>query len=89
MDGVAADCEALAEAVVFLKYFRDRPDPRQCGKVRACAVCYAHQVKAGGEWSPPVSLICRGDPDDGGRAATRRRPDAPCDAPRVRTLEDA
>jgi predicted transposase YbfD/YdcC len=33
MDGVAGDCEAFAEAVVFLKYFRDMPDPRQCGKV--------------------------------------------------------
>src|SRR5208282_6911289 len=33
MDGVAANCEAFAEAVVFLKYFRDMPDPRQCGKV--------------------------------------------------------
>src|SRR5271169_2458939 len=33
MDGVAADCEAFAEAVVFLRYFRDMPDPRQCGKV--------------------------------------------------------
>jgi len=33
MDGVAANCEAFAEAIVFLKYFRDMPDPRQCGKV--------------------------------------------------------
>jgi len=33
MDGVAANCEAFAEAVVFLRYFRDMPDPRQCGKV--------------------------------------------------------
>jgi predicted transposase YbfD/YdcC len=33
MDGVAANCEAFAEAVVFLKYCRDMPDPRQCGKV--------------------------------------------------------
>ena len=29
MDGVAADCEGFAEAVVFLKYFRDMPDPRR------------------------------------------------------------
>src|SRR6204780_1315593 len=33
MDGVSADCGAFAEAVVFLKYFRDMPDPRQPGKV--------------------------------------------------------
>jgi predicted transposase YbfD/YdcC len=33
MDGVAGDCGAFGEAVVFLKYFRDMPDPRQCGKV--------------------------------------------------------
>ena len=33
MDGVAAACDAFGEAVVFLKYFRDMPDPRQRGKV--------------------------------------------------------
>jgi hypothetical protein len=33
MDGVAGDCGAFGEAVVFLKYFRDMPDPRQPGKV--------------------------------------------------------
>src|SRR3954466_697273 len=33
MEGVAADCGALGEAVVFLKYFRDLPDPRQRSKV--------------------------------------------------------
>jgi predicted transposase YbfD/YdcC len=33
MDGVAPDCEALAEALVFLQYFKDLPDPRQAGKV--------------------------------------------------------
>jgi predicted transposase YbfD/YdcC len=33
MDDVAADCGAFGEAVVFLKYFRDMPDPRQPGKV--------------------------------------------------------
>jgi hypothetical protein len=32
MDGVAAACEAFCEAVVFLKYFREMPDPRQPGK---------------------------------------------------------
>lgn len=33
MDGVAADCEAFDEAVVFLRYFEDLPDPRQRAKV--------------------------------------------------------
>lgn len=33
MDGMAADCKAFGEAVVFLKYFSDLPDPRQPGKV--------------------------------------------------------
>ncbi len=33
MEGVAPDGEALAEAVVFLGYFKDLPDPRQRGKV--------------------------------------------------------
>ena len=33
MDGIAADRGAFGEAVVFLKYFRDMPDPRQRGKV--------------------------------------------------------
>src|ERR1700674_5619985 len=33
MDGVATDCEAFGEAVVFLRYFKDMPDPRQRGKI--------------------------------------------------------
>lgn len=33
MDEVSADCGALGEAVVFLKYFNDLSDPRQRGKV--------------------------------------------------------
>ena len=33
MDGMATDCSALAETVVFLSYFKDLPDPRQRGKV--------------------------------------------------------
>src|ERR1700677_1913801 len=33
MDEVTTDCGALAEAVVFLNYFNDLPDPRQRGKV--------------------------------------------------------
>ena len=33
MDDTAADCGALGEAVSFLSYFRDLPDPRQRGKV--------------------------------------------------------
>ncbi len=33
MERAAADCGALGEAVVFLDYFNDLPDPRQRGKV--------------------------------------------------------
>jgi hypothetical protein len=33
MEGTAADCGAFSEAVVFLDYFKDLPDPRQRGKV--------------------------------------------------------
>jgi hypothetical protein len=33
MDGVAADYEAFAYVVVFLKYFRDVREPRQCERV--------------------------------------------------------
>ncbi len=33
MSGVAADCGAFGETVVFLRYFEDLPDPRQRGKV--------------------------------------------------------
>jgi predicted transposase YbfD/YdcC len=33
MDGTATDRGALSEAVVFLNYFNDLPDPRQRGKV--------------------------------------------------------
>lgn len=33
MDGDSADCGALGEAIVFLRYFKDLPDPRQRGKV--------------------------------------------------------
>jgi predicted transposase YbfD/YdcC len=33
MDGRAGECEALSEAIVFLEYFTDLPDPRQQGKV--------------------------------------------------------
>ena len=33
MDEASTDCGAFGEAVVFLAYFRDLPDPRQPGKV--------------------------------------------------------
>lgn len=33
MDGAAVGCGASVEAVVFLRYFEDLPDPRQRGKV--------------------------------------------------------
>lgn len=52
-------------------------------EARACEVCLAHQIKSAGDWAPPISSICPGDPDDGGRRITRRRPDAPSGAPRM------
>jgi hypothetical protein len=56
---------------------------------RACEVCLAVQVFGMDDWVPKVSPICAGDPDDdGGRRATRRRPNAPSGAP-LRVLEDA
>ena len=33
MNALAVDCGALAETLVFLRYFKDLPDVRQCGKV--------------------------------------------------------
>lgn len=33
MEGAGAECASLGEAVVFLRYFEDLPDPRQRGKV--------------------------------------------------------
>src|SRR5258708_10706018 len=33
MDGAAANCGGFGEAVAFLRYFSDLPDPRQRGKV--------------------------------------------------------
>jgi hypothetical protein len=33
MERTAADTGALGEAIVFLDYFKDLPDPRQRGKV--------------------------------------------------------
>ena len=33
MEGMARECEAFGEAVVFLSHFEDLPDPRQRGKV--------------------------------------------------------
>src|SRR5215470_7829682 len=33
MTEAATECGALGEAVVFLNFFRDLPDPRQAGKV--------------------------------------------------------
>jgi hypothetical protein len=57
--------------------------------LRICDACRAFQAKVGGEWQPPHNSICPGDDDDDGRRVTRRRPDAPSDAPRGRMLEDA
>ena len=33
MDDTITDCTAYGEAIVFLNYFNDLPDPRQQGKV--------------------------------------------------------
>ena len=33
MEDVTTDCGALGEAIVFLNYVKDMPDPRQRGKV--------------------------------------------------------
>ncbi len=33
MDDGLTDCGALGEAVAFLNYFKDMPDPRQRGKI--------------------------------------------------------
>jgi hypothetical protein len=50
---------------------------------RLCEVCLALQDDFKGEWNPPVSPICAGDPDDGGGRVTRRRPNAPIGGQRV------
>jgi hypothetical protein len=57
--------------------------------MRICEVCFTPQFSISGEWAPPVSSICPGDPDDSGRRSTRRRPLAPSGAPRPMVLEDA
>jgi hypothetical protein len=53
MDGVAADSEAFAEAVVFLKCFKDMPSLQQCGKVTysldELLLLYLFAVLAGAE----------------------------------------
>jgi hypothetical protein len=55
---------------------------------RMCEVCSAMQSERQVGWTHHVSPICSGDPDDGGRRVTGRRPNAPSGAP-VRVLEDA
>jgi len=47
---------------------------------RTCEVCLTTQFERQVGWTPPVSPICAGDPDDGGRRVTRRRPNAPSGA---------
>jgi hypothetical protein len=52
--------------------------------VRMCEVCTAIQRASASGWTPPVSPICSGDPDDdGGRRRSRPKPVAPSGAPRV------
>lgn len=53
-------------------------------RIRVCEVCEARQITGGDPapvW-PQVSLICPGDPEDGGRRARRRPPIAPAGAPK-------
>ena len=41
MDGMAADAAAVGKTVVFLRYFRDLPDPRVRGansRARRCSI---------------------------------------------------
>jgi hypothetical protein len=51
---------------------------------RLCEVCRTLQADFTGEWKPPVSPICPGDDDEGGRGRRRNRPrpNAPSGAPR-------
>jgi hypothetical protein len=57
--------------------------------IRVCEVCLAHQFGKGDNWQPPVSPICSGGDDSGGRRRTTRpRPMAPSGAP-SRVLEPA
>jgi hypothetical protein len=53
---------------------------------RLCEVCLTLQADFTGAWKPPVSPICPGDDNDGGRRV-RPRPYAPSGSPLV--LEDA
>jgi hypothetical protein len=57
---------------------------------RTCEVCEVRQAMGQDDWSPQVSAICPGDPDEGGRRGSRPRPNAPSGgrAP-IRTLEMA
>jgi len=54
-------------------------------RTRFCEVCYATQTTLRADWSPPLSTICPGDPDDGGRRV-RLRPHAPSGDPKVLEL---
>ncbi len=55
---------------------------------RVCEDCGAYQVKATGDWQPPVYPICPGNDDDDRRGIGRRKPNAPSGAP-SRVLEVA
>jgi hypothetical protein len=56
---------------------------------RMCEVCHAMQAEREAGWTPTISSICPGDPDDdGGRGRTRPSPHAPSGTP-LRVLEDA
>jgi hypothetical protein len=58
-------------------------------RTRRCEVCMISQFFVRGEWSPPISAICPGDDEDGGRRRAGRRPKplVPAGSPPV--LEDA
>ena len=42
---------ALGEAVVFLNHFKDMPDPRQRGRLRALALERMGAVPSGRRWA--------------------------------------
>ena len=59
------------------------------GHCRICGACLKLQIDTDEGWQPPVSPICLGDDNGGGRRRFPRRPRAPSGERLVRELEDA